>query len=283
MTWKWTILRAGSFRLDGGGMFGLIPRSMWSKLSPPDEANRIGLQTNCLLLQRPSMTVLVETGFGSKWSAKDRAIYDLEPRTVVDALREVDVDPQAIDHVVVTHLHFDHAAGLTAGSDGAPEPVFRRARVHVQRQEWDDAIANRSTMTRTYLPSHLEPIADRINLVHGAQEILDGIRVQPMPGHTWGQQAVMFEAEDGLVCFPGDVLPTIHHAHPAFNMAYDMLPFQNMLSKAMLLNRAAAQSWRLVLDHEPGNPVVQVEPVDGGRWRLESDESLWSRRRSPSD
>ncbi|MCA9285764.1 MAG: MBL fold metallo-hydrolase [Phycisphaerales bacterium] len=258
--YAWWLLRAGAFRLDGGGMFGLVPRTMWSRLAPPDDTNRIRLQTNCLLLRGEAGTLLIETGFGGKWTEKERAIYDLEQRTVVDALREVGVEPQAIDHVVVTHLHFDHAAGLTVNDrSGKPVPTFPNADIVVQRQEWEDALANKSTMTRTYLRTHLDPVADRVRLIEGDAEALPGIRVGPMVGHTWGQQAVRFDDATGVVCFPGDVLPTIHHAGAAFNMAYDMLPYRNMLSKRSLLDRAADEAWRLVLDHEPDRPVVRVE------------------------
>jgi len=259
-TWRWQLLRAGAFRLDGGAMFGVVPKALWSRVAPADEQNRIALQTNCLLLEREGTRVLVETGYGGKWSEKDRAIFAMEPRTVVDALAEVGVAPSDIDHVVVTHLHFDHAAGLTAlGEDGAtPAPVFPRARIVVQRLEWDDACANKSTMTATYLKSHLTPIADRVRLVDGEAEVLPGIHVFPVPGHTWGQQAVRFDDGDGPVCFPGDVVPTRNHAGLAFNMAYDQLPYQNLLTKQDLFARARAEGWRLVLDHEPDAPVVRV-------------------------
>lgn len=273
-TWRWRLLRAGAFRLDGGAMFGVVPKALWARMTPADDDNRIGLQTNCLLLERDGVRVLVETGYGGKWSEKERAIYALERRTVVDALAEVGVAPEDIDHVVVTHLHFDHAAGLTVPAEGGAGavPAFPRADVIVQRVEWDDACANKSTMTATYLQSHLAPIADRVRLIDGDAEVLPGIHVVPMPGHTWGQQAVRFDDGDGVVCFPGDVLPTRNHVGLAFNMAYDQLPYQNLLTKRDLLARARAEAWRLVLDHEPESPVVRVveDPDRPGRDALEA-------------
>lgn len=266
--WSWRLLRAGRFRLDGGGMFGVIPKAIWSRAVEADEHNRIGLQQNCLLLTGGPATVLIETGCGDKWTDKERSHWDLERRTVVDALRETGVEPAAIDLVIVTHLHFDHAAALTRlDESGAPVPTFPNARVVTQQVEWEDALANKSTMGRTYLRSHLDPIADRVQLVAGEQEILPGLGVEPMPGHTWGQQAVRFEDAEGTVVFPGDVLPTVHHAGAAYSLGYDMLPYRNMLSKKRLLEQAARQRWRLVLDHEPGNPVVTVaaDPDRAGR------------------
>ena len=266
--WDWTVLRAGTLRLDGGGMFGVVPRAIWSRLTPPDEANRIGLQTNCLLLRCRDRVVLVETGCGGKWSDKARAIFAIEERTVADAIREQGISPGDVTDAIVTHLHFDHAGGLTKVAGEEVVPVFERADVHVQGREWEDALANRSTMTGTYLRTHLDPIADRMRLLDGEQAILPGVRSWPMPGHTWGQQAVLIDTADGVVCLPGDVCPTRHHVGAPYSMGYDMLPYQNMLSKRLLLERAAAESWTLVLDHEPGDAAFKVY-ADGDWYALD--------------
>lgn len=255
-------------------MFGIIPRAIWSKLAAPDDENRIPLQTNCLLLDDGQGTrILIETGFGDKWSDKERGFYDLERRCVADAIRETEIAPKDINHVVVTHLHFDHAAGLTTlDDDGQPVPVFPGATIHVQKTEWEDALAGKSTMNRTYLRNHLDPIADQVRLHDGEVEIFPGagVHVFPVPGHTWGQQAVSFADEHGIIVFPGDVMPTANHVHPAFSMGYDMEPYTNMLTKQRLLERAADEGWRIVIDHEPGDAIVTVEPDPDapGRYRL---------------
>ena len=200
--------RRGALRLDGGGMFGVVPRAMWSRLTEPDDENRIALQTNCVLLDDGERRVLIETGFGDKWSDKERGFYALERRTVLDALRDANVDPASITDVVLTHLHFDHAAGLTQlGADGAPESCFPDARIHVQRREWDDAVANKSVMTRTYLRSHLDPIADQLVFASGPTEVIPGIHVDVAPGHTWGHQVVRFDDGHGT-----DLLRRRRHA-----------------------------------------------------------------------
>jgi glyoxylase-like metal-dependent hydrolase (beta-lactamase superfamily II) len=260
-SWSWQLLRAGSFRLDGGSMFGIVPKPLWAKLTTPDDRNRIDLQTNCLLLDDGSHKVLIETGYGGKWNQKDRDIFHLQDRTILDALREVDAAPETIDHIIVTHLHFDHAGGLThLNPAGEANRSFPGAAIFVQKTEWNDALANKTTMKKTYLRDHLDPVADQVRLIEGETEILPGLHAWPMIGHTWGHQAVRFRDAEGIVCFPGDVMPTINHAGSAFNMGYDMLPYENMLSKRALLERAAEEKWRLVIGHETGDPVVRVVP-----------------------
>lgn len=261
--YSWRRLRAGSFHLDGGGMFGLVPKVLWSKLTAPDDLNRIPLQTNCYFLDDGSKKILIETGFGDKWTDKQRGFYDLQRRTIADALREIDIPPETIDHVVVSHLHFDHAAGLTRFNDeGEPVPVFPGAKIHVQKKEWDDARADKTTMSQSYLESHLAPIADQVVLHEGETEIFPGagLSVHPAPGHTWGQQAIRFADDQGVLVFPGDVMPTANHIGLAFNMGYDMEPYTNMLTKRRLLDDASRRGWRLTLAHEPGDAVVRVEP-----------------------
>jgi glyoxylase-like metal-dependent hydrolase (beta-lactamase superfamily II) len=277
--WTWRLLRAGGLWLDGGGMFGVVPKALWAKRTEVDDSNRIPLQTNCLLLEREGRRVLVETGFGDKWNERERSIFALEHRSVLTALDEIDVEPASIEHVVVSHLHFDHAAGLTRHEErldleSPVVPSFPNAEVIVQRREWEDALANRSTMTRTYLRSHLAPIEDRLRLVDGEADILPGLSVFPVPGHTWGQQAVRFTGDEGVVCFPGDVMPTANHAGLAWSMGYDMEPYTNMSTKGELLRRASEEGWRIVIDHEPGEAVVRVaaHAQKPGRFVLEAVE-----------
>ena len=279
--WHTQILRGGAFRLDGGSMFGIIPKGLWSRWSVPDEHNRIQLQCNLALLTDGERTVLVEVGFGEKWSAKDRAIFDMENRTSVDALHDVGVDPHEITHVIVTHLHFDHAGGLTKwrdqgrGDEGGFEAAFPNATILTQKREWEDANANRSTMSRTYLKSHLDPIADQVCLIEGGSEPLPGIRLESMPGHTWGQQAVSWSDVNRDYVFPGDLCPTIAHVHPAASMAYDMEPWTNMDQKSKLLTACARDGRLILLDHEPGNPLVEVAESQAhpGRFDLQPIEN----------
>ena len=277
-TWETRILRAGSFRLDGGSMFGVIPKPLWSKWSAPDDDNRIRLDCNCALLQDGDSTVLVETGYGEKWTSKDRGIFDMEQRTIVDALREIGVEADQITHVIVSHLHFDHAGALTrwvdpsAGDEGGFMPGFPDARIIVQRQELDDAMLNRSTMTRTYLRSHLDPVSEMFDVVVGEAEPLPGIVLKPVPGHTWGQQSISWSSSERSFVFPGDLCPTLNHAHPAASMAYDMEPWTSMREKQAFFQEHADSGRIILLDHDPEDPLATVisNPEKPGRFHLEA-------------
>lgn len=313
----WTLLRAGRFLLDGGGMFGIIPRTVWSRTVETDDRNRITLAHNALLLRGGGRTILIEAGTGDKLDPKMAEIFGLETRTIEHAVQDAGVDPREVSLAVVSHLHFDHAGGLTRRARGSETPdwvagkgeasgdqsevcfTFPNAEVVAQRQEWNDAIANDAVMTRTYYRDHLLPLEiplvgerPRLRLVEspipfphdqrphrGAlptspvrnrrTEIAPGLFVFLVPGHTWGQQAVMFEDTAGrTVVFTPDVMPTHHHIGQAYSLGYDVEPYTSMLTKHWLLTEAAAGNWHLVLDHEPGNPVFTVRKGEKGWFDL---------------
>jgi glyoxylase-like metal-dependent hydrolase (beta-lactamase superfamily II) len=311
MRYHWRVLRAGTFKLDAGSMFGLIPRVVWSRNVPVDDRGRMTVRHNCVLLEseangpqgRP-IRALIETGSGDKPDAKSREIFELGPWTITDALRAAGVEPEQLDAVLVTHLHFDHAGGLTRlarpqetpdwsgpgwAGDVAVVRTFPNAKVWAQAREWDDAMANRSVMTRTYFRDHLEPIRPQLRLVDSPRpfpagytpgreepppsdlsvrltETIPGVRVFLAPGHTWGQQGVMFEDVRGRrVVFTPDVMPTVHHLGAAFSLGYDVEPYTSMVTRTWLLREAAAKDLLLVLDHEPGNPCVRVR-ANAKKW-----------------
>lgn len=306
---SWTLLRAGTLRLDGGAMFGLIPRTLWSRMVVADGRNRIVVAHNCLLLEgSDGRRILIEAGSGGKFDAKMRSILDLGDRTVEDAVAEI-APPGAIRHVVVSHLHFDHAGGLTRRVRAGETPhwtdpttglgvvrSFGDAEVIVQDREWRDAVANKSVMTRSYLPENLEPLRGHVRTVESPSpfppghvparterpassldermtQVLPGIFVFLVPGHTWGQQAVLFTDDHGrTVVFTPDVMPTINHVGAAFSLSYDVEPYVTMVTKRWLLDEAARRDWLLVLDHEPENPCVRVRDDGDGWYRLIPEE-----------
>ena len=259
MTWNWTLLDAGHFRLDGGSMFGVVPKALWSKLVKPDSENRIPQACNCVLLEKDNKRVLLECGYGTGWTDHEVDMYAMDGRTIVDALHEHDIDPDTIDTVILTHLHFDHAAGVE---------LIPNANVILQKQEWGDSNSGRSTMRKTFLKRFLDSIEPRMTLLDGSQELMDGIQVTNRVGHTWGLQTVEFQDELGTVCFVSDVMPTRNHVGLSYSMGYDMLPWDNMETKRALLTQACDERWRLVLYHESDTPVVTVEQDGKGRFCL---------------
>lgn len=256
-------------------MFGIVPKPLWQRLSPADEKNRIRLACNCLLVEWPhsDRRVIVETGHGPKYGAKEQEIFAIDPeRWLLAGLRAAAVEPESITDVVVTHLHFDHAGGLTWEREGVLAATFPNARVHVQRQEFADARDNYSTMKTTYRAENLEPIAAGAWVLHeGPGECVPGVEVLPTPGHTRGHQSVLVRGSERTGFFPGDLLPTAAHVGAPYNMAYDLFPLENRESKQTCLRRAAEERWLIFLGHERHRPVAGVVP-DGQWFRLEPIE-----------
>ena len=315
--YSWKLLRAGEFRLDGGSMFGLISRVVWSRSVPTDELGRITVQHNCLLLEGGGRLILIEAGTGDKLDSKSRSIFALTDRTVETALHEADCPASSIHAAITTHLHFDHSGGLTrparpgessdwhgpasgmagARPDHGVKLTFPNARVYTQRREWGDALANRSVMTRTYFADHLEPLRELLVLVDSPRPFatgftpdrqqmpittaamrttelpgLPGIGVFLAPGHTWGQQAVIFtDTRDRRIVFTPDVIPTAAHVGQAYSLAYDVEPYTSCITRHWFLREASENNWLLVLDHEPGNPCHRVQANDKGWFDLIPD------------
>jgi glyoxylase-like metal-dependent hydrolase (beta-lactamase superfamily II) len=293
-------------------MFGVVPRVVWSKVAPPDERGRIELAHNCLLLTRADQAqtkVLIEVGSGDKFDEKTRDIFGLAAdRTIREVLLEASVRPEDIRDVIVSHLHFDHAGGLTRRVRDGESPdwsdsqisvkyTFPHAKIHVQRREFEDALANKSVMTRTYLRENLAPLRDhgvhllespppfaagyvaqrdekpRAPLVERFTEVVPGIFAFLVPGHTWGQHALLFTDDRGqTVVFTPDVMPSANHVGAAYNMAYDVEPYLSTITRGWFLEEASKNDWLLVIDHEPGNPRVRVRGDGKGWYRLERAE-----------
>ncbi len=270
-----TILDGGQFWLDGGAMFGIIPKPLWSRLVEVDQANRIPLAMTCCLVETAGRRVLIETGAGvrAKYSEKEQAFFRLGEDWILDSLQAVGVERESIDYVIVTHLHFDHAGGGTMPktSDRAGHAVtFPNARYVVQRGEWEDAASGQAVMTGTYRPENLAPLEEAgvLSLVSGDAEIVPGVSVRLMPGHTPHHQGVVLESGGQRAVQPGDMMPTAAHVGLRHNMAYDLLPIDNMHSKEQLLRAGQDGSWGLLLGQDPGRVFWGIGEDDRGRFSL---------------
>ena len=264
-------LEAGTQRLDGGAMFGVVPKPLWERRIPADERNRISLGLRCLLVETRDALVLVETGLGNKEDAKFRDIYGVDnaaspgsgaPDRLQEAVRLAGFAPEDVSVVVNTHLHFDHAGGNTfRDAEGRVRLSFPGARYHVQRGEWDWAHRSNERTQASYLADNYVPVmeAGRLELVEGAVEIVPGIATLPTPGHCPFHQSVLVSSGGETACFMADVVPTMAHLPLPWIMGYDVEPLVTLESKRGLLRRAVDERWLLVSTHDPATPWGYVE------------------------
>ncbi len=248
-----TVVNGGNFRLDGGAMHGVVPKTLWSKLVSCDEQNRCEYTTNCLYVEGRGVRLLIETGNGDKLSARDKEIFGIDhDRAVAGALREAGIEPESIDLVVLSHLHFDHVGGATVRQGSAIVPVFPRARHFVQKREWQAAMAPHERNRASYLAENLGPLreAGLVELVDGEAQIAPGVRVLPTPGHTPGHQSVLIDGGGQHALFLGDVVPTSVHVRLPYIMAYDLDVEATLESKRALWQRAIAEDWLCVFGHD---------------------------------
>jgi glyoxylase-like metal-dependent hydrolase (beta-lactamase superfamily II) len=259
-------LEAGLQRLDGGAMFGVVPKPLWERRIPADARNRIPLGLRCLLVETPGELVLVETGLGNKESEKFMDIYGVEnaaapgsgnPDRLQEAVRHAGFSPEEVTVVVNTHLHFDHAGGNTWRDGGGEVKLsFPNARYFVQRREWEWAHRTNERTAASYLPDNFDPVerAGRFQFVEGAGEIVPGIEALPTPGHCPGHQSVLVRSGGETACFLADVVPTFAHLPLPWIMAYDVEPLVTLESKRALLRSAVEERWLLVSTHDPATP-----------------------------
>lgn len=260
-------LEAGTQWLDGGAMFGVVPRPLWSRHAPPDERNRIPLALRCLLIEAPGALVLVDTGIGNKESERFHQIYGVdnagEPTRLEDAIRAAGFAPDDVDIVVSTHLHFDHAGGNTRlRSVGDVVPSFPDAEYVVQDAEFRFAHRPNERIRASYLSDNFDPIekAGLWRFVEGEAEVTEGVRVIPTPGHTPHHQSVLIQSDGETACYLADVCPTVAHLPLPWIMGYDLEPLVTLESKRELWERAFRDDWLLIFEHDPVVPWGRLDP-----------------------
>jgi len=256
----------GQLLLDGGAMFGVVPKVLWNRSNPADERNRIRLGLHCLLIEGEGFLALVDTGVGDKGDEAFADIYGLEESgALVRALKAKGREPEEITHVINTHLHFDHCGGDTCLDErGEIRPTFPKAKYLIQRGEWREAASPGERSQASYLAGDFMPLkeAGQVELVEGETEVLPGLRLIPTPGHTRHHQSVLVETASGPVFHPGDLIPTSSHLPLPWIMSYDLYPVETLETKRRMLDRAREEGWKLYFQHEPGDsPYGELEWV----------------------
>lgn len=262
------VVSAGTFALDGGAMFGVIPKALWQKKMPADEQNRVRLGLNVLVLRDGERTVLVDTGMGDKWSSRHREIFGLEGPGLIAGLSAVGIAPKDVTDVFLTHLHFDHAGGATVRrEDGTLAPAFSNARIHVGRKnlEWAKAATERDR--GSYREENFRPLLeerDRLVLLDEGPrarcEPLPDVEVVVCEGHTTGQLLPFVGAKDQRLLFAADMIPTRAHVRTAWHMGYDLRPLDVLREKRALLERCVNERIPVLFEHEPDAPLSPIEP-----------------------
>jgi glyoxylase-like metal-dependent hydrolase (beta-lactamase superfamily II) len=268
-----TFLDGGGLWLDGGCMFGIIPKPLWSRLVTADPDNRIPLATTCILAETHGRRVLVETGCGEslKYHEKERGFFSFGRHWIVPALEAIGVACDQVDMVILTHLHFDHAGGATASDgQGGWQVAFPRAKYVVQRGEWDDAVAGHAVMSGTYRKENLQPLerAGVLSFANGDAELASGISVRVLPGHTRHQQGVVFSSGGRRAILPADLMPTSAHVGLRHNMAYDLFPYENMRNKQRLLEESAPRDDAMLLGQDPAHVAWSIRRDAPDRFSL---------------
>ena len=266
-------LQAGLQRLDGGAMFGVVPKTLWERKIPADEKNGIPLGMRCLLVEHPDALVLIDTGVGDKESDKFHGIYGIEnapvgdagPTQLESALAEVGFSAGDVELVVNSHLHFDHAGGNTRrGEDGTPRLSFPNARYVVRHGEWEWAHRINERTSASYFTHNFDPVkaAGRLELVDDDRELLPGLSLRHTPGHTPHHQGILLESGSERLFYLADLAPTAAHVPLPWIMGYDVEPLVTLETKRRIWTEAASERWTVVFEHDAVHAFGRIA-VDG--------------------
>ena len=263
-----TIVSDGTYFLDGGAFFGVVPKTMWSKKVMPDEQNRLDAGLNSLLVRTGKKNILIETGIGNKLSEKMVQIYK-QPAKLLDNLHTAGVAPEEIDIVINTHLHFDHCGWNTVRHDDKIAPTFPRAKYYAPEGEWQYARHPSERDAISFISENYDPLVEsgQMTLLRGSEEILPGISVKTFPGHTAHMQAVIVSSGGLTACYISDLIPTSSY-RPNLGMAFDLFPLETIESRKKYYAQAIPERWLTVFTHDDQTPWGYVEPGERGKQGL---------------
>lgn len=263
-------VETGRFRLDGGAMFGVVPKTLWSRQIEADDKNCIPMAMRCLLItsQATGKVYLIDNGAGTKFNEKFERIYqiDYDHSNLRDSLKQHGFEPEDVTDIIFTHLHFDHCGGTTyLDESGALQHTFPNAIYHVTRKHWENATNPNAREKASFLKENIEPIGSsgRLNLVDDRHTYEEGLSSLPVNGHTIGQQLPVIQADGKTVVFGGDLIPTHVHLPLPWVMGYDMYPVQTLAEKKDFLEQAADNQWNLFLEHDAQEEIIRIGRKDG--------------------
>ena len=255
-----SVFSDGTYFLDGGAMFGVVPKPLWEKKMPPDAQNRIVLGLNSLLIRTGKHNVLVETGIGPKLPPKMQSIYGNTPQ-LLDNLRAGGVDPASIDIVINTHLHFDHCGWNTYLENGRAVPSFPNARYYAQVMEVEHGRRQLERDRVSYISENYDPLiaSGQMTLLDGDANIVPGVSVRLYPGHTKAMQGVVIRSGERTACYIGDLIPTTAHTDLTWVMAYDLFPLKTIESRKRFYAEAIPQKWLVIFTHDHQHPLAYLD------------------------
>jgi methylmalonyl-CoA epimerase len=264
-----TVLYDGPFRLDGGAIFGVVPRPLWEKLTPPDERNRVQLAMRPLLVEASWGRMIIDCGVGDKMGPKEADIYALDRSRALDhALADVGLTSDSIDIALATHLHFDHFGGATMQVDGALRPRFRKARYVIRDAEWEDATHPHERNRASYLQENFVPLkaAGVVDFFSGDSVIKPGVRVERTGGHTGQHQIVYLESGGKTAVFVADMIPTTAHLQDPWVMGYDLFPMETLAFKKRFIREAIEREYLIFFEHDPKVAAGYIRESNGRRF-----------------
>ena len=253
----------GTFKLDGGAMFGVVPKTIWQKFFKPDDQNRIELSTNTLIIRYKKFTALVDLGMGDKFDEKQLAIYDIKrEKNLIQNLEGMGIHRDDVTHVIITHGHLDHTGWATMRVKNSIIPTFPNAKYYFQEDTYEEIKFPNEKTRPNYNYLNFENLDDQLEIIRGDEEIFPGLELMKTGGHTKGHQVPILRAGNRTVIYFGDLLPTASHIKPAYIMAYDLYPMDTFYKKKELLEKANEEQWIITLEHEPVKKVVKLLDVE---------------------
>jgi glyoxylase-like metal-dependent hydrolase (beta-lactamase superfamily II) len=270
-------IQTGLFALDGGAMFGIIPKPLWEKSNPPDEKNRIKLGAKSILLESDSRKILVDTGIGSNWDEKFLKIYDVQfhNNNLFDELNKVNIKPDEITDVILTHLHFDHTGGSVIEQNGKMIPAFPNADYHVQKEHFDWALNPSDRDRGSFIKNRFIPLAEEGILNFISDKYFDDeIEFIKVYGHTIGMQLLKIFDSSNTILYCADLVPTSSHVPVPYVMGYDIQPLNTVKEKNELFPMAVEEEWKLIFEHDPKILAATINKTEKGYSLKETFENL---------